>query len=265
MNIRIIFSGLCLFTPDQERNRMVVLFPMSHDGMDRHVPILEFDTAYLSAGSSSLNHVFAHVPLRDQDLDFPGTDLDMTLCPQVVNLRPVTGNAVDPALLADDPEGMISARVTLAGGSNTAVGHGKCWAYNGQQRSITHQLEWTIETDDTSLQLTPRGIGAAAAAIPLLHPVPMTVGGGSATDTIVLYIHHVPAADLPPDPQPVEVKAAGFQPEHFGMFYMLYGATERTELPTLLADDCEPSGGCPFIAVERGGSPFTCVVGSSVP
>lgn len=263
MQVKILFSGLCFFAPEAQKKRMHVFMPKTPVGHMRHVSILSFDIAHLSPTSTKLSEVRAHISLRDHTLELPGAGADLTLCPQIVNLRPVANSDVQPTLFDDPPQGKILSRVTLLAGNNTRVAPGECWTFNGQLRPIAHQVEWTINSPEPSLKLDFGSIGAAGA-LPsqVLHPL------GGANGTLTLFVHHVPADDLPPDPAPLPSQrpAPNFEPPHFEMFYDLFVNPASKELPKLSAagTNCPVANPCNTI-VFAGGSPFTCMVGGVQP
>jgi hypothetical protein len=250
---------------------MSVLLPKprghSH-GADRHIPVLGFDTAHLRSNEQKADKITAVTLLTAYTLNFRGSGADLTICPEVVNLRSVTGRPVDTDHLWKDEKRKLVSRVALDDGKMTGVRAGACWEWNpGQYRHLAHQVEWSIEyPNDTNLVL--QLCDFEERVLKTLQPLyPITPVGGS--PEISLIVHHVPAGELPPDPeQDAHEPGFGMEPEHFRSYYSVFGGGVPVRLPKYWGrgGDCErPISSTCSPSLGKGGSPFNCMLAGDWP
>ena len=271
--LRLTFSGLCLFVPEPvgggSRGRMHVLMPgmfdHHHDLRDRHVPVIAYDTGYLTPGGLLLG-VPALAKLTGHTfVPVVGDEAELRLCSQIVDLRAVTGRSVDPDHLADDRQRKLVSRVTLGAGRMTRVSPGVCWEWGpGEFRPIAHRAEWEIpnvEGDCLTLVSNPLG-GGGQRHIGTLYPV---------NGAVHLDVLHETLEALPPDPLPIEhhgLPMLGESPKHFAAYYSLFGGPVPTRMPRYCGElsDCpEFPGGCEAIPPDMGGMPFSGLIAGVEP
>lgn len=257
MKVNILFSGLCLFVPkpgiDPRKGNMHILLPHHHHGgeADRHVAVLMFDSAHLRDNNSGPDEIFSQVLLRDRAFALGSGDAEMKVCPQIVDLRAVTGTSVDPFSVTT--VGRIVSRVSLGTGGMIAVSPGHCWKWDPDGiRPLAHQVLWTMEWPQNPLKILLQNLRKAEELEVTLHPLDGIINLG---------VHHVPHGHLPLDPPMHVPPLPETQPEHFRAFYHVFGSDVPVLLPRYKGplSDCEPQpDACPAIP-ELGGSPFTCM------
>ncbi len=268
--LRITFSGLCLFVPEPaaggSNGRMHVLMPgMSghhhHHAEDRHVAAVAYDTGHLVPGGTPTG-ITAMASLTGRQLiPVAGEEANLSLCGHIVDLREITGRAVDADHLGADAGKKLASRVTLGAGRITRVAPGVCWEWRpGELRPIANQVEWEIadvEGEQLTLVSELIGGGGEQKALGTLYPMDGRVN---------VVIYHEPPQDLPPEPLHLEhqpVPARGFTPPHFSAFYTLFGGPVPTLLPRYrgpLTDCAPPANACETFPPELGGLPVTCLV-----
>lgn len=265
--LRIKFTGSCLFAPhpaaDGAPDRMQVLLPSGQGGhvhADPHIPVLQFDTAHLYAGSSP-SRVVTQVPIRSTTLTLDGTGASQSICQQIVSVREVVGHGVLPEVLEDDPNGLLATRVTLAAGEMTAVARGVCWEWEPGRphRRMAHAALWEIPMEGDDLTLTLKKLGSDSpqpAVIPTLYP--FTAGSER---IVTVQVRHLPADELAIEPKQFDPPGPDFQAEHFAMYYPLFGIAHPPRLPRGPRGDleCGPAGCREF--EDLGGTAFNCMVG----
>jgi hypothetical protein len=266
--LRITFSGLCLFVPEPvgAGGRMHVLMPGMFEhpnhGAERHVSVLAYDTGHLVAGSP-LTGISALAKLAGHTFSPAGSGAaaDLKLCSQIVNLREVTNQPVDPDHLGADVKKKLVSRVTLGAGKITRVSPGVCWEWGpGEFRPIAHQVEWevpNVQGDRITLVSEPIDGGGTSRALGTLFPVDGRVN---------LKVFHEMQQDLPPDPLPIADQPKpkpGDSPPHFAAYYDLFGGPVPTRMPKYRGelDDCPAlPDPCAVLPPDLGGTPFTCLV-----
>ncbi|HEX6368495.1 MAG TPA: hypothetical protein VF006_06175 [Longimicrobium sp.] len=269
-NLRITFSGLCLFVPEAPTGgttgRMHVLLPgmfgHHHAGADRHVAALAYDAGALVQGGPALG-VTALARLTGYALSFGGGDsADLQLCGHIPDLREITGQSVDPDHLAADTRKKLVSRVTLGAGQITGVAPGVCWEWKpGEFRPIAHQVRWEIpnvDADRLTVVGTPLGGGGASKTLGTLFP----------TDgQLNLTVLHETVENLPPDPLPADHQPAlmpGEHPRHFAAFYGLFGGPVPMRIPRYWGKlaDCPPiANPCTAIPPDMGATAYGCLIG----
>ncbi|HEU0302245.1 MAG TPA: hypothetical protein VFR37_22500 [Longimicrobium sp.] len=268
--LRITFSGLHLFVPEAPNGgttgRMHVLMPgmfgHHHAGADRHIPALAYDAGSLVQGGPALG-VTTLARLTRHSLWFgTGDTASLQLCGHIPDLKEITGQGVDPDHLADDEQGKLVSRVTLAAGGITRVAPGVCWEWRpGEFRPIAHRVEWEIpgmEGDSLTLESMPLGGGGAPRPLGTLYP---------RDGRLSLEVFHETSENLPPDPVPVEhqhVPTPGDHPPHFAAFYGVFGGPVPIVLPRYwgqLSDCPTIANACEELPPDLGGTPYACLVG----
>ncbi|HET7464646.1 MAG TPA: hypothetical protein VFJ82_25615 [Longimicrobium sp.] len=273
-DLRITFTGMCLFMPDKMAKEMHVVLPKLSNKLHRHVAVLQFDAAHLNGDQVNPPKARLGVPvsvgMRELRLvlgDGSGiSSAKPALCEEIVDIFPVTKKPVDPDHLKDDTKKKIVGGARLTAGEMTGVSPGVCWNWNGgaTPRPIAHRAEWTIpDLTGPKLDIVLKGLhGKRDLALPSLFPVQP---GGADKPSIALTVWHVPSDDLPPDEGDPEKIEPGEHPPHFEGFYDLFGGPVSNEVPTLVGDSgCTVATPCKKIA-SRGGSPYTCMVAGVVP
>jgi hypothetical protein len=262
MEIRIVYSGLCLFVPQEEPPQVHVLFPATDSiGIERHHAVLVFDSAHLTAGSQAPSGVLSVVPITNRALVAGGgSGAETKICDEVVNLSPVTGRPIPDDLLDGELAPEIVARISMTAGAMTAVAAGACWEWDpGQTRRLAHRAEWTIHSGGTQLDLNPAAaegeveVEDAESRIPILFP---TTGN----DRITLLAFHVRPSELPPEPDAPDEPSPGDQPHHFYAYYPVFRSLVTVRLPSFgsLAGPCGPHA-CPEI-IDEGTSSLSCML-----
>jgi hypothetical protein len=269
MKLRILFSGLQVFAPrpasGTEPDTMHVVMPKSvgHHGDERHLPMLAFDAAHLVPNSPGATRSTVLCPLTNTVLTVGTIGVSLARCPEIVDLRPVTGRPIDPDVLDGDARVRAVARVELRSGAMTRVLRGACWVWeHDTPRPMSNVAEWVVDGLDSAapLPLALRGWhGAAANVLPTLHPL----GTGSAA-VIDLQVLNVPAADLPLPPEVHHAPPVGAESPHFGSYYGLYDTRVPEWRPRFHSsvEDCGISmpGACPVLPPPQGFSPYTCML-----
>lgn len=265
--LRITFSGLCLFVPEPDGSgpagRMHVLMPGMFDDHcdgDRHVAAVAFDTGHLLQDGTPTG-VTAIASLAGRQLTpVAGATASLALCGHIVDLGEMTQRSVDPDVLGADPQGKLSARVTLGAGQITAVAPGVCWEWHPDEvRPIAHRVRWEIpEVEGTHLALFSEPIGGGGEPKPLgdLYPI----DGG-----VNLVVYHDIPQELPPDPVPAEAypePEQDFTPPHFAAYYALFGDDVTPVLPRYRGKEgCDaPANPCSLLSPGEGGLPYTCLI-----
>lgn len=269
-DLRVTFTGMCLFVPVKGEKQMHVLLPKM-PGMHRHTAILQFDVAHLSPGNSGPIGYPMNANLANTRFALPdpaAKTATLKLCPQVVDLYPVTHTPIDPA----DPETRkrAVAAVLLGDGAMKAVSPGVCWEWDNPDvpRPIANQAQWTmtINASDFTVKLKDLTTGAVDIRPPLPKLHPITPASGK--PFIELFVYHVPPSDLPPDADPPKSIGLGNSPPHFAHFYDLYTGSVTRRSPKLKkeSEDCNTADPCPRIEDGgKGGSPYTCMVAAVDP
>lgn len=263
-DLRIFFSGLCVFIPDDQRMRMHVLMPSTRgdceNGHTLHLARLRYDVAYAIPGATKLTGDCAYRVLEDKALDlveFPG-ELNMQLPPDLVDVERPAGKKVPRNRLSVQRPPKVDSRVTLSAGAVTCRVPGAIFEFDGSEpRHLAHVVVWTIPNiEGNELRLRLKKLhGAGEEPLPVLHPI-----GG----TVDLGVLHVvpeeldPGAPLPDPPEP------GTEIHHFEAYYCVFDSPERRPLPKYLEEGnpiCEPmqEGMLAAPLAFRGGSPFFCM------
>jgi hypothetical protein len=268
MRLRLYFSGTQLFVPVSAgagSSRVSAVMPISagHHAPDQHVPVLAVREGYLSSGSTQEGEGWFVFPLRGRVLTIPQVDsLDSRICPEIVNLRDVTPLAIDADTLATNSRGKAVARVDLYAGRMYRVEQGACWYWNAPSpRPAAHIAEWVIEWPETTVSLELRDwYGHQPVALPKLYPL-------ANTDVIDVSILHLPATEMPPEPEPAHDPPPMSEAPHFGNYFVLldgYGPEGRLRFAAP-PNACDPlPNGCPPL-IFSGGSPFNCMLATVTP
>jgi hypothetical protein len=254
-DLRITFTGLFLFIPEQDR--VHVLMPVTSDhahahhehGVERHVARLLVSKTHQKNGAGSprdpgfhtvdLANSFLAIGRRNSHIDsnMEGREL--------VDLTEIVERKVSRRLLKGaDPKRLFS-RVTLHAGQATNHAPGAVWTLNGKTQPMTYQVEWTVpdsENSGDSLELMP-------GKVPTLFPLPDEITG---KQTIRIDIVHVPEAELTQPPAKPEPNG-----NHFLALYDLYENPAARPRPEFVKPP--EKGGIRSMLV--GVSPETCMAG----
>jgi hypothetical protein len=256
-DLKITFTGMCLYVPDPDKGRMHVLMPRSggaghedhaghdghepgghgdHGGVEAHVVRLFADAAHLAPGTDERTGVVAGVAKMDDrvldltELESAILDLDLS-GRQLEDIGRIVGRSV-PRRRVDGPDEKVFCRVTLDGGAATAHAQGAVWEVDGKEQPLTYRIEWTLhdvwsEGRDQALRLRLRAPdGAPAEELPPLYPIPAAEGG---RPTIDLHVFHTPEHELPPWPRaPGNQAPSG---HHFLGLYELFDDPVKRPVP----------------------------------
>ena len=257
--LKIQFSGLCIFAVQpaegEEPVRMQVLLPRA-EGMHLHIPVLEFDAAYMVAGSKP-SKLVTQFPLRGSGSDVGGTTLDPRICAEIVRVsEAVPGKFVLPDLFKKQAQPLLAARVTLYAGQMAQVAPGVCWRWvGGAHRRMAHIAEWVVDVPDASLTWALKDFeGNELGRSVVLHP--MTTSSGQ--NVLNVRVRHLPAESLAVESVPSNPPITA---EHFGHYYPLFGVATRPLLPREPVEmDCPPKD-CTHMNF-KGESAFNCMLGA---
>lgn len=221
--LRIHFTGLCLFTPDPTPSdngppRLHVV--LVADGM--HHPRLIYDSGYATEGSRDLSGDLKCERLNGFALTIgtPGGPIDLNLPPAILDLHEMFGVGRLPRKYTGPTPGSdVAARVTALAGGVTSTALGARYIVPGGDadkwpRKITTLVQWTIEGLEGKFdawKLEPLGQTSPTAG-PTLFPI---------NDEIDVWIFNSMAIDLPP-PGRRKLPRKGDKAEHFGAYYKLF-------------------------------------------
>ncbi|HEX8361913.1 MAG TPA: hypothetical protein VF613_17470 [Longimicrobium sp.] len=268
-DLKISFSGLCLFVPDALRKQMHVLLPSAHShahGAEPHIPLLRFDTAHLRRSSPESDNMLAHKRFQGFTLQLGTGGADVKMLSSIPNIRSVSDKPVDPVHLGAGTT-KLASRLTLAGGSFTGLAKGDCWYWADSFHHLTHRVEWTIPAiEDTSLTLVPLDFaGAPHSDLEHRHVTlyPMVT---DSVPVINLAVDHLPTGEIFPLPGPPSRPEPGATPQHFGAYFELFEKPIQARFPKYAGDSgCPPAESAGMFTLERGATPFNCMVAGGGP
>ncbi|HWK90135.1 MAG TPA: hypothetical protein VNP72_09065, partial [Longimicrobium sp.] len=213
-----------------------------------HVSRLLFDASALREGATELARLPVVFSLRKRRLELSGGTLP--LAPRVTDdLAPL--RVLRPGFLGDAANPFITTRVVLHSGAEARAHPGANWRdRDGNVRPMSHRLTWRLEGLTEPLELTfPAIDGRVPEVLPPLYP--------DASDTLALFIYHVPGEELPPDPHVADEPEEGSLAHHFASFGLL--VTEPVSPPVFESSPDEESLRAEEAEFERGFSPFMCM------
>lgn len=148
---------------------------------------------------------------------------------RIVDLTEVTGNEVDPGLVAgEDPGGKVVSRITIRGGelervrAQDPVEDENLWVVQGREHVMAHQTTWRIRNVPDQLKWTRFGEGAAAIPLEFLKEVRPEEGNGNGDAHYRLRVYHVLDTDLPDSADEKEAILLGENVmHHFRAYYPL--------------------------------------------
>jgi hypothetical protein len=297
-DVRITFTGLCLYVPNSKNARFHVLLPrtddvVGHGGRSvRHVAYLGFDEAHDEDAQGGATGTARWIPLNGHAVTVkPKGKLGKTWDPQILRIDHPTKRPckLKGKNLKDNPHRDVEARVTLRAGGISCCAPTAKWRYHEESNvSIAWQLDWKIVgVKDDLLDLEfERFEWAEDAGIeehdtlqlrPLVNP---QYPDNSTKPVVDLYVYHILHPQLPlrlpPREQPAERPAAGFAVEyvpvgdHFPILYRLFDNLPHgmPGVPELDTTQPTPEGqlDCrgvviPPVKFARGGEPYTCTGG----
>lgn len=242
-DLRVYFTGLCLFAPDPRDGRMHIVMPVFNDGSHEHHARLVYDVAHLVRGASHFARSQACVTLTGSFLELLfGRGLNPTLPEEIVSLDPL----LDPEKLsrmhvsdAPDPA-LVASRITMDSGIISDYEPGVHFTFGGPTaRRMTWRAEWNVRGipgDRLTIALKPFqppfGLTPTAPAPTDLFPI---------GDTIRLFIFNATCEDLPP--RESLTPSAPIPVPHFGGYYRLYRSGTGKPLPRI-SGFTPPSADC---------------------
>jgi hypothetical protein len=276
--LRITFSGLCMFVPgkDAEAGRMHVLMPATgahdHGGhaaageqpVEQHVLRLAYDAVHeqTSPGAPTRKPVF--VELAGSALSVPHDgrpSADPAVPPSVVDLFRVTEDKIDPALVRGAPAGHVAARVSMGAGAVSDVAEGAVWELDGRDEEMSHAVQWVVpEVPGDSLTWDVAGAGGRFRT---LHPVRQ-----GSRQVLELYIFNIPPRELPAEVPPmsgaIPTLPPGYPAWHFLAYYDLFDHPKRRPVPRFKHGPRGKASGLQSLRVGlQGVTTYTCVPAQS--
>jgi hypothetical protein len=216
-DLRITFTGMCLFVPDPRdaTSRMHVVLPAA--GKHPHDARLLFDGAYV-LGASELTRTLECRVLDRQAVRLlqPSGGAALDLPGEIVDLQQTLGKRVAPNKLVETPPPVVKSRITLAGGAVTDYEYGAAFDMPYHKGiPMTWQVEWTVRgIADSALkwELVSLDTAVVTEVLPPLVPI-----GG----VVHVFVYHVITDELPgANPAPVViVPNVGDPADHFAAFF----------------------------------------------
>lgn len=257
-DLRIKFSGLCLFVADPCEPLMHVLMPdwrLGGAGTEHHARI------FLERGSEIVDADRPPFPvdMKDHVLDLRGlpsssAGTTLELPHTVVDLHPTVYRKVPRKHLRRPADAIVGTRITVPRSRPVESVPGAMWSllpYGTVE--MTPQVVWTIPVDADELKwkrASLRNGGADPQDLRTVRPDGRT---------IELRISHVP------DPDVCRVPDLGYESPHFPALYRLFtGARLKPRLVQHKPGDI-PGEMCLRAEGPRGGSPYTCMVAQAPP
>jgi hypothetical protein len=229
-DLRITFTGMCLFAPHPTTGRMHALLPSfqgaGNDPAHQHYPVLIYDVAYELPNSPQFLRRLACVPLDRTSLSLPqpvGSTATLVLPDEVADLDRVVGQGSLPKrYLTSDPNPELDCRVTMSAGAVTDYKLGEYFLFGGgEARRMTWQLEWTIRgIQEDRLQWRLQALTSADPQPPGLETL-YPIGG-----VIHIKIHNVTCQYLPK--RKVRELPGYKAAEHFEGYYELINKPSLT-------------------------------------
>ena len=255
--LEITFSGLCMFVPSQDQQRMHLLMPVTHH--HPHEMRVLYHPAYdMGTGTPNQSQPPQVLELAGEAIELVGTGaLNATLKPGIGNASTICGKKVPPDLLTGAPQGAVAARVSLTSGDYT-LNDGLIWDIDGVETELASIATWTMTLPQDDLTLSLNGVTRT------LHPI---------DGRIAILVFHVPPAEfpavLPLEPLTFTCPDVGIEAAHFGAFLDLLQCS--ADLPTFVRPkfdgQCSMGGsgvrslGAPATARFFGINPATCMIG----
>jgi len=254
--LEVTFSGLCMFVPSQDKQRMHVLMPVTHH--HPHEMRVLYHPAYdTGTGNPNKSEPPQVMELAGEAIELAGAGtLDATLKPGIGNASNICGRKVPPELLTGPPQGPVAARVSMTSGDYT-LSDGLIWDIDGADTELSNIATWTMTLPEAELTLSLNGEKRT------LHPI---------DGRIAILVFHVPPTEFPAvvplEPYTFVCPPVGTEAHHFPAFYDLLKCTH--DLPTYVKpkydSQCSMGGSG---ARSFGGStprffgvsPVTCMLG----
>ena len=250
------FSGLCMFVPSQDKQRMHVLMPVTHHHL-HFMRVLHHPAYEKGTGNPNQSQPPQVLEFAGEAIEFVGTGtLNATLRPGIGNASQICGKKVPPDLLAGAPQGTVAARISLSSGDYT-LNDGLIWDIDGVESELASIATWTMTLPQDNLTLSLNGVTRT------LQPI---------DGKIAILVFHVPPTEfpstLPLEPQAFTCPDVGIEANHFGAFLDLLQCTH--DLPKFkrpkFDGQCSKGG---LGVREFGGatarffgvSPVTCMLG----
>lgn len=266
-DLRLTFSGLCMFVPAKDGKTMHVLMPVTgpSTGHPQHLSRLYHHPAFATGtGNPSTPKKPAAIDIEGRaiELKFPGTPTT-ALPASIVKISDICKKKVDPDLLQGAPHGPVTARVSMTSGQLGKPNDGLIWDIDGTAHELASLVTWTIHgiSGDT-LTVSVGGVDHTFRAI---------------SNAIDLLLFNVPSHEVP-DEVPLQAKPIicppkGHMAHHFMAFFDILGCTghhapkflkgkrkgQCSNQSKLVAAGAAPT--IPATAMAAGVSPVTCMLG----
>jgi hypothetical protein len=267
-DLRLTFSGLCMFVPAKDGKTMHVLMPVtgSSTGHPQHLSRLYHHPAFATGtGNPSTPKKPAAIDIEGRAIQFKHQGTLTTALPDsIVKISDICGRKVDPELLEGAPHGPVAARISMTSGQLGKPNDGLIWDIDGTSHELASLVTWTI-----------RGIPG--------NTLTVSVGGVDHTfhaisNAIDLNLFNVPSHEVPDEvplkAKPIICPPKGHMAHHFMAFYDILGCTGHNA-PKFLKGKFK--GQCsnqatvaaagagattiPATAMAAGVSPVTCMLG----
>jgi len=266
-DLRITFTGLCLFVPDPPRTCMHVVFPDTSGTTMAHRAMLTYDSAYDVQGATQLSRRLTCLSVERRRITLPDPsiytggaapeDIDLALPDEVIDLGADAGAGTVSAALLQAGASPVNAEVVLAAGRVTDYRPAAMFTFASAAgprrgpRPLANRVEWTLrDIPGSTFPLVNALDLDTRASTPLLSPL------HALGRTIRLTISHLPAAELPGAQPPVPASPAAL-PAHFRTYYTLFGngaAQQPVPVPVAAPNNWPYTGGCTNAAAAQPGN-----------
>jgi hypothetical protein len=172
------FTGMVTFVPQQGNpKKLFALLPWTGIGspnkVHQHRPYLMYDRKHRPVSSHPSPHPHSHhtrelIPLGKMHVSFEnvsGTGDHITPPAEAMDLKLLTGFALDPGQLSANPTEAVYAQVVLPGASEELVtGKPAKWVFREKpgetERKLTHQIFWIRTLSGTTAEIKYRFLGS---------------------------------------------------------------------------------------------------------
>lgn len=225
--LKISFTCLCFFVPDESNGVMHVLMPAtcSHGANDGHVEKHDVSLMYPAPNGGGRLDEQGHRMEAGQPGDYEYMDLKgwkLVLgegqTPAVTALKigipdvSAAAGGVNRALVDTPPDDLIAAQVVLASGENKNNYAAATWTFNGATGPIAQRVVWEMTLPGNTLTWSLRSL--AGGEVKPLPDIP--VSGGR----VKIEIHHT-TPECFPVPKVLTSLDADVIAEHFRAYFTL--------------------------------------------
>lgn len=255
--LRITFSGLCLWVP--EATRMHVLMPKTdqhggHGGhaghVEKHVTVLEVGLPYVKKLPAGFSRFDLHG--RYLDLSDLAGHFDPRLSPEVVNISEIAPGA---RVKLDQADELVESRAIMSAGRERDRKGFARWKFPKKEGEyyIAHWVQWAadVEVRGDAYVLRAGRLGRPSEPIATLTPDARGVD---------LLVRHIPESELD-TLFPPEFPGERFRMEHFAAYFPLFDDPSLDAIPELSRDGWPEQIGR---GTGRGDS-YSCGGGSGIP